>query len=284
MEKRMVKLNSYEQTAYWWVRVLRGKVDELYDYKRMMGNLNSKEESEFLKIFGPITEEGWRKIYLALTSLVQKDVESYVPQDLVYGHDVFWQDTDKGNHRRINAELSQILGVRVPDIRLANSSSKDWVIYTSEFEAVVWYKSCGEDKLDSEYDASYNYVLTGDLVELDFYRLLLSTIIAIMEKNSGFDSMEALRSGFCGEYQRYNNLDTPIEELVDRFNAVFLAFNRKNVITDLYWRPKILYFPREKDKIGLEAYKDIADHYSNVILGAYQNDGNQFVKTPNKPS
>ena len=65
------------------------------------------------------------------------------------------------------------------------------------FGACVWYKSCGTTNLSTKYDPCY--ILTGDLEELDFYNLLLTTLIVLKELDKDFNLTQELKEVFINE-------------------------------------------------------------------------------------
>lgn len=144
MKKQLISLTPIETTAYWWINIIKSKVEELLEY-----GVSFSEEKKFLKIFLNYNEENYRNLYLELINFISIDVQNYVLKGITNDVDMFSQDTDYEGHNRLNEELSTILGVKVPDIRLAFSDVKDSVIYTSKMEVKVWYKSCGVMKLST---------------------------------------------------------------------------------------------------------------------------------------
>lgn len=271
------KLNSYEQTSYWWINRLKSKINQLYLVKKREGNLDNNSELEFLSIFESFGEKDWRNIYLELRKYIKIDVSEFAPSDYFFNMDAFYQDTEKGKHQQLNNELSSILRIDIPDIRLANMGRKDEVIYTDPKGAYVWYKSCGTDQLPKEYESSFNYILTGNKKELEFYNLILSTLIILMEKNNNFNSMDKFRNRFCDEYKKNNNLDIPNQKLIEDFNTVFIMFNRKGLNISNYWHKELYYMPSDLDKNGLDEYKELADYYSDVILNANTNSKQKII-------
>ncbi len=272
MKKEEIILNPVEVTAYWWLRCIKNKIRELVVEKP-----RSKDEKSFLKIFYNFSDVEWRKLYLKLINYIKEDIDNYELKG-IFGLDCFNQDTDRCGHDRLNYELSRIIDKSIPDIRLASNNRKDFVIYTDLTGAYEWYKSCGTRKLDDKYDANYNYILTGNETELDFYNLILATIIKLDSLDKSFDSISILRERFCREYQLLNNIDN-LERIYDEFNCVFNKLNDKDIVLGRFW--KETYFPtlREIDYNGLEEYMIPAKHYANVVLNILSKDENPKVKS-----
>lgn len=270
MEQRKIELDSYEQTAYWWIRMLRKKINELYIYKIRIGVLKREEEEDFLSIFENFSEKDWRNLYIKLSEYIAKDVDDYVPRKNIIA-DRFEQDTMKEGHQRLNEELSDIVGKKVPDIRLSINSEKDYIISTDTYYSYEWYKSCGVKTLERIYNCSYNYVLTGDEEELDFYNLLLATCICVSEKRPDFNSIYILKDIFCNEYDLYNNFEKNINNLFEEFNKVFMAFQGRIDISK-FWEEKYRYYDiKDIDKNGLDSYMDQANKIASIIIREFDN-------------
>lgn len=255
---RNVELSSAENTAYWWTRVIRGKVREI-----VISGAHNKSESEFANIFINFSEKNYRKLYLELSNLINEDISNFVSDSNTCGPDLFSQDTKEGQHNRLIEEISQIVKKKVPDICLSGNGSKDSVIYTSMSSASVWYKSCGLSKLPTKYEA--NYILTGDEKELKFYNTLLSTILILKEQDSSFDSTQQLKQNFCVEYAKNNDLDK-LEPVINMFDKLFNIASDRNIIFGRSFQKTYSSTFRETDYAGLEEYMDIANHYANTIL------------------
>lgn len=258
-EKEKIELSSMESTAYWWIKIIKNKVREL-----IIQGTTEKEEIKFVKIFYNYTEVEWRNLYLGLVNYITEDVNNYVPIENMGGTDTFNQDTDKNGHDRINTELSKIINCSIPDIRLANNSTKDSVIYTNMFGAYVWYKSGGVTKLPTKYEPCY--ILTGDEKELHFDNLLISTIAVLNELDRNFHSVSLIRERFCKEYKKVNKSKESIKAIKGRFNYSFDKACDKGIILGSSWQDTYFTNFRDIDFVGLEQYMVLAEHYANVIL------------------
>lgn len=254
-----IELTSIQATAYWWVNLIRSKVKEI-----LIEKSSNEDKTKFAQIFCKFTEVDWREIYLQLVYYIGEDVNNYIPKGDIYGIDAFNQDTEKGGHNRINEKLSKILQTSIPDIRLASSSSKDWVIYTNMFGACVWYKSCGVSDLPTKYEPSY--VLTGDENELDFYNQVLSTIAVLQQKDHSFDSTPILRDRFCDEYKRIYSSDDTLDEIRKRFNQAFNKAADRDIVLGRSFKQSYFAHFRDFDYVGLENYMKLAEHYARIIL------------------
>lgn len=280
MEKT-IELNPYQQTAYWWINIIRAKVDELYIYKNRTGKLKDDGEEKFLSIFGEYSEKDWRNIYISLQECIKNDVYNYIPTGDMLHLDCFSQDTAKGRHTRLNEEISKILNIEVPDIRLANIGKKDSVIYTDYTSSYEWYKSCGIAELPVEYKCDYNYVLTGDLEELDFYNLVLATCLIIHDRGRNFISMDILRRVFCEEYKKHINIPNDIDDIYKEFNNVFIAFQERIDISRFWEKIFHYWYPKKTDKNGLDCYMKLANEFASTIINEfdYHQDGKDFTKS-----
>lgn len=259
MKKVEIELSSIEATAYWWVNTVRSKVREI-----MLQGAENKSELRFAEIFNRYTEIEWRKLYLELIKYITEDVNNYVPRGNTMSIDSFSQDTDKLGHARLKAELSKITNCRVPDIRLASSSTKDSVIYTNMFGACVWYKSCGVTNLPTKYEPSY--VLTGDEKELNFYYLLLATVYVLRQEDKKFKSVSILRERFCKEYIEMNALKDNLEDIEEMFNHSFEKASDSGIILGRYYRESYFAHFYEMDLVGLDSYMEMARYYADVVL------------------
>lgn len=152
----------------------------------------------------------------------------------------------------------------MPDIRLADYSSKDSVIYTNNNYVGVWYKSCGERALSLKYDPCY--ILTGDEQERNFYNLFVATVAVLNQRKSGLASVSILRERFCKEYHKNNESEGSISDIEERFNKAFSKASDKRIIVGRYWKETYFCSFREIDLVGLEPYQEIAEHYADVVL------------------
>lgn len=254
-----IELSPVEATSYWWVNLIKKRVKEI-----VIEGARYQSEAKFTEIFNNYTEIDWRNLYLQLVQYISEDVDNYVAKGNLGEEDVFSQDTAKNGHDRINEEISKIVNKRLPNIRLVSDNVKDSVIYTTKSFASVWYKSSGVIKLPTKYEP--DYVLTGNDDELNFYNLLISTIVILKQENSGFNSIPLLRKEFCKEYIRLSNFKAKLENVIEVFNHAFDKANDEGLITGRSY--KETYFPNlyEIDFVGLDSYMDLAKHYANVIL------------------
>lgn len=270
MIEEEIKLSAIEATAYWWINMIKAKVREI-----AIQGTNDKSEANFVNIFYYNTEVEWRKLYLELTKYITEDVDNYVSIDK-YDDDIFSQDTAKKGHDRINRALSKITNQHIPDIRLSSNSAKDFVIYTNNFYASVWYKSCGTTNLPDKYEPTY--ILTGDNKKLNFYNLFISTIMVLKNTNMDFKSIPLLKKSFCKEYKK-NNTEDSIEDINKMINDSFQKACDKGIISRLYDGTTYFCFFRNIDLIGLDQYMDTAEHYANVVLqNAKDNNGYSYSK------
>lgn len=255
-QNNTIDLSSIQATSYWWVNVIKSKVREL-----VKDGTVDKKEIKFAQKFYNYTDKDWRNLYLELVNYITDDVINYKK---VIDDDIFSQDTEEKGHDRINEELSKIMHTSIPDIRLASSSSKDSIIYTSMTNSSILYKSCGVTDLPTKYFTTY--ILTGNEEELDFYNYLLSTIAVLKEKNTSFHSVSLLRDTFCEEYKKINKLQEDSKELLERFNQAFSNASDKGIILGNHYKDTYFCHFSDIDYIGLEQYMEMAEYYSDVIL------------------
>lgn len=258
-EDTEIELSSIEATSYWWINLIKQKVREI-----ITEGSQNKKEATFAQIFYYYTEVEWRNLYLELTKYIAEDVNNYVPTGNIIEIDAFSQDTDIKGHNIINKELSKITKHKIPDIRLAGSNIKDFVIYTNASIVSVWYKSCGIIDLPTKYEPTY--ILTGDKQKLNFYNLLLATIATIQEIDERFTSVSLLRENFCKEYIKLNNIEDNTSKITEMFNKSFEIASDKGIILGRYYRETYYCSFQEIDFIGLEEYMEEAKYYANVIL------------------
>lgn len=255
MVQDKIELGSAEITAYWWVNVFKNKVEELFKGRF------TKNEEEFYELFKTYSLKEWRNVYLQLIPYIMEDINEYVftGNDHI---DAFQQDTALGGHKRINEEFSKIIGKRVPDITLSNYSAKDSVIYTNLFGASVWYKSCGVSNLPTKYEPTY--LITGDSTKLDFYNLLVSTIIKLSELDESFSSFSLLKKCYTEAYQELvGNIDKDFDEM---FMGALCKARTKGVI---FWyddNGEYDNFAYLTHIVGLEPYMDKATVLAKSVL------------------
>lgn len=262
----LVELSPIEATAYWWIKLIRYRVREI-----AISGTRDKREAKFAEIFYRYTEIDWRNVYLKLVKYISDDVDNYIPKK---DSDTFSQDTDINGHKRLNDEISKIIGQQIPDIRLAGNSVKGSVIYTTTSLASVWYKSCGVNKLSTEYEPSY--ILTGDDNSLFFYNLLISTIAVLDKVDSSFKSVSTLRERFCSEYIKLSETKETIKNVIEMFNYFFDKANDNEVIIGRSYKEMYFTSFKEIDYVGLEPYTGLANYYASVILQK-NNDDNKPV-------
>ena len=219
---KQIQLNPNEATAYFWVNTIKNKVRELSIDKTN----KLAEELNFLDIFYNYTDIEWRKIYLELTKYIEYKVKNYIPHGL-YGIDEYNQITSKYYHNDINKVLSKIALKKIPDIRLASNDMKDSIIITNKYGANRYYISEGMTPIDNSFET--NYILSGDKLELDFERLLMSVIAVIQQNKKSFNSVKQLKKIFCDIYiDIYGNVDRL--KLEEQFNIVFDQIHDKGLL------------------------------------------------------
>ena len=144
MERKMNKitLTNGQNVAYWWIKTLKKKVNELNKREEL-----TDDEESFVEIFDMYDSEEWRLLYVELSY----DIEEYMQNN-----DRFFQCTQEGGHNKMNNYISAIVGYQVPDICLTVNNSSIAILNGVTIESY-------EDDykvLNSEYNE--NYVLTGD--------------------------------------------------------------------------------------------------------------------------
>lgn len=238
LQEEKIELSGIEQAAYWWTNRLMYMTRYFaLRYERKVGHI-SPDEVKFLSIFYNYTDKEWRDLYLKLIECIADDVNNHLPDPHFVGDENFSQDTTKGRHQRLNAELAKITGVQgFPDIRLADSSHKDEVIYTNMFGSSVWYKSCGTRQLETSYDPTY--ILSGNFEELNLYNDLIATLAYLDSHNS--HDMELFRKTFCKAYKRQNFPTEDITKIKDLFNKCYHIANERGIVLGGFWNKT--FFP-----------------------------------------
>lgn len=261
IKKKLVELSSVEATAYWWVLVIQRKVREI-----VVHGSSEPTHDQFLEIFYNYTDLEWRMLYLKLIEYIAYDVATYLPKGQgTYSYvDAFHQDTDQCGHVQLSRELSAIVHSTVPNIRLAGFQEKDSVIYTTRTRTSVWYKSCGINYLPTDYEASY--ILTGDEEERMFYNLLLCTMDALKHKDESFQSIPILRERFCSEYLHSSASQKEIEDVTMMFNRLFNQISSRGLLVGKYFRDTYFTTFCDIDLVGLDSYRENAEHYADIIL------------------
>ena len=250
MEK--VNLNPAQATSYFWVNRIKGKVRELTSKQGFI----TFNERDFYLVFNEYAAEDYRHLYLELTKLIKEDVNKYQKNRQGY----FYQDTALGMHERLNEELSFISRKEVPDIRLASNDSKDIVIYTNNSKALRWYKSSGVRYLSTTYEP--NYLLTGNEQFLDFYNLLLATIVLISENCPNLVNTPKLKETFCNVYHKYN---PNIEDIEKKFDYTFNQISDEDLIVGYSYQKDYISTYQDIDLNGLGYYYPLAKEIVDQI-------------------
>ena len=266
-----VMLNNVEQTAYWWIKVIRIKLNEI---SRNPENF-SKEEHEFFRLFSDLREENWREIYLKLKDYI-------APYS---GKKIFSQNTSKKGHQQISDALSKILGRDVPDINLSPKNGKQYIL---DMHPRNIYVSCKvKERIPFEYQTSYssdyNYVITGNENDLKLYNLVLSVFVSIRKKNANFKSLGFLRKSFCEKIISDNNLSCSMDEAIKNFDAIIKVLREHSIIEceTLNGKERITKWPIIAN--GLDSFSEIASEYSEYILDEYNKYLLSRVVTPIAP-
>ena len=261
-----VMLNSVEQTAYWWIKVIRVKINEI---SRNPENF-SKEEHEFYEIFSSFTEENWRDIYLKLKDYITR----------CCAMKVFSQNTSKKGHQKINDALSII-----PDISLSPKNGKQYIL---DMHSRNIYVSCKvKERIPFEYQTSYssdyNYVITGDKNDLKLYNLVLSVLVSIRQGNTNFKSLGFLRKSFCEKFISDNKLSCSMDEVIKDFDAIIKVLKEYSLIEceTLNGNEKITKWPIVVN--GLDSFNEVANEYGQYILDEYDKYLSSRVVTPIAP-
>ncbi len=246
LEEEKIELSGIEQAAYWWTnRLMYMTRDFALISERKVGHITS-DEVKFLSIFYNYTDKEWRDLYLKLTKLITEDVNNFVPASYGIGAENFSQDTTKGKHERLNAELAKITKVQgFPDIRLADSGYKDEVIYTNLFGSSVWYKSCGIRPLENSYEPTY--ILSGNEKELNLYNNLIAAL-ALLDTHDYHD-MDLFRQSFCEAYKKQYAPTEDIVKIKNLFNKCYHTANERGLVLGRFWDkgffPELLKYDRK---------------------------------------
>lgn len=261
-----LELTPAENTAFWWTNRIKYIAREIAkNFERAHMYPLSPNQKKFIKIFYSFSEKDWRDLYLKLTKYIEQDINSYAKKGFSWSRDEFSQGTDVGNHDRLNQELGEILQVpKFPDIRLADNGSKDEVIYSGKQGVCIWYKSCGVSDLSRFVDPTY--ILTGDEKEVDVYNQLITTLVALKNRDSKFDSVDILTKGFCKTYLSLNDPKDTYMQVLKRFNSAYDKAEALKIIFGKRYKGKFSCSALNFDLAGLDAYKELAEHYADAIL------------------
>ena len=139
MQDEQIELTSAQATAYWWLRVINEKNTELKVWYYNPQGL----EKKFKNIFEEFNKEEWHYLYLELAKKIENELIK---------NEILVQETAKGKHDKINAFLSKILKLKVPDISLSSTMSKDYKITSLLNEVKIGDNSTNEWPLPLLYD------------------------------------------------------------------------------------------------------------------------------------
>lgn len=260
-----VVLNSVEQAAYWWIKVIRIKINEI---SRNPDSF-SKEEYDFFEMFSNFTEENWRDIYLKLKDYITHHSDKKT----------FSQNTSKKGHQQINEALN------IPDVSLSSRNGKQYIL---DMHPRNIYVSCKiKERIPNEYQTSYssdyNYVITGNKNDLKLYNLVLAVIMSIRIKRQYFKSLSFLRDSFCKKFISDNELECSLEEVTRNFNAIIKVLSEYSLIEcdTLNGNEKISKWPIGVK--GLTSFDKIACEYSEYILDEYDKYRLSCMVTPITP-
>ena len=141
MEK--IKLNNYENVAYWWVKAMKKAVNFIEQKEEL-----TFDEQEYVSIFSQFDAKDWRELYLNLTL----EVKSYF--DL--GNKKFFQCSEAGCHNKMDRFVTRNIGVEVPSVSLSRNVNSIVVA-----EGIV-LESYEDDYKFVRTEHAANFVLTGD--------------------------------------------------------------------------------------------------------------------------
>ena len=256
MEKKTIKLNIFELVAYWWICVLRKKIDEIY---RSPGRFDDNEK-KFANLFANYSEHDWQRLY-------KDELTVCIAYSARNGN--LEQSTARKEHKVLNWALWRHTNIKItklsefPDISLALFGEDDIDICINSDQVKV-----GNKILNGDIATNYNYILGNDEKELDFYNLILGIIIQIRQKDNHFDSLSVLKNHFCKIYSSNCGIDD-IDELYARFDRVIevlcqysiikVGLHHDEMIINEWPMPEIL-------NTDLEKSMPLIDDYSNKIL------------------
>ena len=178
----------------------------------------------------------------------------------------FEQDSMPGGHDIINSILKEVTKKDIPDISLTLEIYKDFVTTTQEYYTEIMYKDCCWKELPDYYRKEFNYILTGNQQELDFYYLIVALIVKLHKLNKDFSSMEELKSKFCKEYMKLNNINDYIY-MHNIFEKAISLANDNKIIIGSAWGSFFFTQYTKEDINGIKEYMPTANHYANIILG-----------------
>ena len=210
MTIKNIELNPIEATAYFWINTIKNKVKELSSISNKSNN-----ELEFFNLFKQYTDFEWRKLYLVMKDYFNNKINS---------NHFYIQDTSV--HNDINKVLNNVLNREIPDIDLALNGIEDYFTCTNIYGADRIYKESGIIQIESTY--SFNYILSGDINELELNTLM----ILLLKKFKKNHSKKLLKNLFCDIYKElHTELELSIIE--DNFIRIYNQICDLGLIVDL---------------------------------------------------
>lgn len=254
-----IKLNPYQQAAYWIVSRLRYKVKEIF-VEGFSYPSTDDVLSIFLNIFGDFDDVEWRYLYLKLSKAIEEEVNN-LTSEMKW----FIQDESLNCHNRLNEIISEIVDLEVPDMCLSPNNSQKTYFFVSKDKASYWVKSQQyPNNLNLEYSRRYNYVLTGNKEELKFYNTIKATIFHLLEDDCKY-SLDRVLDLFCEEYMKHYKIDDREEE---KIKEEFLrVLNDKYQIRDGYLDQdtRLMVIIDDLNANGIDDCKDIGKLFADNI-------------------
>ena len=268
-ENDKIQLEPHQIAAYWVVNAIKAKLDELYKEGASIGSEDIEIE-DFLYAFSGVTERKWRNIYLELAEMIKKDIKNNIPNQIC-GYARYYIDTDIDGHNRLNEELSEILRVNVPDIRLSSNKAKESVIFIDSIKVDYMYKSTDARRIPNAFDSKYNYVLTGDEVEFKFLNLIKTVLLQLAnDKDKENYSKDLIKEIFCKTYIERNASIVKFEDLCEEFEKVLSALSKQGFKLSWYWKEGLYCYPKLRDSFDACLNWADATWYSEAIRQEYR--------------
>ena len=268
MKKTKVQLSPAETTAYWWVNVLRKKVNEIWTK-----GTKDYDENEFACTFYRYSEDMWRNLYLQLAKHLEIEIEK-VSQGNTYEIDSFTQDTSIDGHGVIDDVLGKITHCPYLDLWLSSKNELVSTIYSNEQGVSVWNGKSIE-QLPRLYDASY--ILTGNFARFKF-KCLMKAVMSLENHIIDFHSLSFFKESFCNEYKQHVAPEFDISELEAMFDAEMNEFAATGLVVIDSSRDIYLSEIGSIDDLGLAPLVSLFQNFMNAILEKRRSEsGNALV-------
>lgn len=153
MTKEQVRLTPAEAMTYWWLKRIKEFCRGIEERRRRRPI--TQEEAKFVEIFDSLEPEQWRALYLQLSVKVEEEINRFIEK--------FSQRTSKMYHETFDKLISEILGVKVPDVDIRADGQTSRVIEANTVWVTEKSLTDAKDYIAVPLTAKPNYILTGDI-------------------------------------------------------------------------------------------------------------------------